>query len=162
MQHKAFPILLINSIFMLGNQLHRLRSWTPMGFFWDKATQFLTFLHHRSWTHLLFHIVLEEIAHKVMNARAKRYRTSAWWRWRFSEKERSTPKCTSFLFNESGPFQKGGLIFPVALLMLVWRFKLERKPTLKSHDSININILFKCIISDRIFQMPYYVTWLLK
>lgn len=53
----------------------------------------------------------------------------------------------SFLFNESGPFQKGGLIFPVSLLMLVWRFKLEGKPTLKSHDSININMLFKCIIS---------------
>lgn len=105
---------------------------------------------------------LEEISHKVMNTTANRYRTSAWWRWSFSEKARSTPRCMSFLFNESGPFQKGGLIFPVSLLMLVWRFKLEGKPTLKSHDYININMLFKCIISGRVIQMPYYVTWLLK
>lgn len=50
------------------------------------------------------------------------------------------------------------MIFPISLLMLVWRSKLEGKPTLKCHDSININILFKCIISGRVIQMPYYVT----
>lgn len=163
MQHKTFPVLLINSILILGKWVAHVKKLNTHRIFMGHRNTIFLYISNTDLEPIFsFTWCLEEISHKVKNTTANRYRTSACWRWSFSEKERSTPRCMSFLFNESGPFWKGGLIFPVSLLRLVWRFKLEGKPTLKCHDSININILFKCIISGRVIQRPYYVTWLLK
>lgn len=55
---------------------------------------------------------------------------------------RNTPSIRLFFLMNQAPSEERFDFFPVSLLILMWRFKLEGKPTTKSHNSTYINVLF--------------------